>query len=272
MTVDVEDYFHVSAFENHIERSSWKSMQTRLPENVDRILELLAPTKTKATFFTLGWVCRRHPGVVRKIAAEGHEVASHGNQHSRIGTMDRDAFYHDVRDTRSLLEDTSGGVVRGYRAPSFSLDAKTLWAHEVLAEAGYEYSSSVFPISHDHYGLPGAPRFPFLSASGGILEIPMATLSVLGRNWPCAGGGYFRLLPVSYFKWAIRHINEKEQMPAMFYFHPWELDPGQPRVRGVPLRSKFRHYVNLAKFESRLVSMLTSFEWGRADEIFLGRQ
>ena len=270
MTVDVEDYFQVSAFENAIARSDWADMPARLPRNIDKILGLFDEANVKGTFFTLGWVCEKFPQIVRDIAANGHEVASHGFEHSRVGTFSKKDFRADVEGTRKQLEDVSGTPVVGYRAPSFSIGQKTLWAHEVLAEAGYTYSSSVFPIQHDHYGLPDAPRFPFRSSDTGVLEIPMSSVTSMGRNWPCSGGGYFRLLPIQYSKWALRQINVKEQMPGVFYFHPWEIDPDQPRVKGVSRKARFRHYVNLGKFESRLSLMLQEFDWDRMDRIFLG--
>jgi len=270
MTVDVEDYFQVSAFENTISQDDWTSMPARLPRNVELILQIFRRENVKATFFTLGWVCEKFPQVVRDIAAAGHEIASHGHAHSRVWTLTREQFRSDVEGTRKRLEDVSGTRVIGYRAPSFSIGQETLWAHDVLAEAGYTYSSSVFPIQHDHYGLPNAPRFPFRTSSDVLLEIPMSSLSFLGRNWPCAGGGYFRLLPLSYSKWAVRRINERDQMPAVFYFHPWEIDPGQPRINGISAKARFRHYLNLNKFEYRLTQMLLSFRWDRMDLIFLG--
>lgn len=270
MTVDVEDYFQVSAFENAVSRSDWENMPARLPRNIDKILEMFDGAGVKGTFFTLGWACKKFPQIVRNIAAAGHEVASHGFDHSRVETFSQQEFRADVEGTRKRLEDVSGTPVLGYRAPSFSIGRETLWAHDVLAEAGYAYSSSVFPIQHDHYGLPEAPRFPFRSSETGVLEIPMSSLSLLGRNWPCSGGGFFRLLPVFYSKWAVRRMNVKEKMPAVFYFHPWELDPDQPRMKGVSAKARFRHYVNLGKFESRLSQMLQDFDWDRMDRIFLG--
>lgn len=270
MSVDVEDYFHVSAFEGHVARDDWASIASRIPSNIARILALFDAENIKATFFTLGWVCEHHPEVVRSIADAGHEIASHGCGHSRIGTFSPKELLDDVTSSRKRLEDVSGTAVAGYRAPSFSIGKETLWAHDVLAEAGYSYSSSIFPVSHDHYGLPDAPRFPFKSASGGILEIPMSSLRLMGKNWPCAGGGYFRLLPLQYSKWAVRRINDREQMPAVFYFHPWEIDPEQPRMSGLSAKTRFRHYVNLREFESRLTQMLQSFRWDRMDRIFLG--
>lgn len=269
MSVDVEDYFQVSAFETTVSRRDWPNMASRVAGNISRILDLFAAENVKATFFTLGWICEHHPEVVKKIADAGHEIGSHGHEHSRVGTFDHRKFFSDVEDTRKRLEDTTGTSVTGYRAPSFSINSKTLWAHDVLAEAGYKYSSSVYPVQHDHYGLPDAPRFPFRSGSGGILEIPMSSIRAFGRNWPCSGGGYFRLLPLSFSEWAIRRINSNDQMPAIFYFHPWEIDADQPRVSGISMKTRFRHYVNLSKFESRLNRILRKFRWDRMGKIFL---
>lgn len=270
MTVDVEDYFQVSAFENHVSRDRWKQMPCRIPRNVDVILKMFDDADVKATFFALGWVARHFPSVLRDIVAAGHELASHGNDHVRVGALSREQFRSDVEGTRKRLEDVSGAPVRGYRAPSFSIGQETLWAHDIIAEAGYAYSSSVFPISHDHYGLPDAPRFPFHAGNGTLLEVPLTSVRLMGRNWPCAGGGYFRLLPLAYSRWATRRVNEKDRMPTIFYFHPWELDPDQPRIDGLPFKARFRHYVNLGKFQSRLDDMLRQFRWGRMDQIFLG--
>lgn len=272
MTVDVEDYFQVSAFDSVVSRNDWATMPARLPRNVDRILSLFDSENVKATFFTLGWVCDKFPEIVREIAAEGHEIASHGQEHSRVGSMNREQLRNDVEGTRKRLEDVSGTAVIGYRAPSFSISSETLWAHEVLAAAGYSYSSSVFPVKHDHYGLPDAPRFPFRSTPSGVLEIPLSTVPLLGRNFPCSGGGYFRLLPLSYSQWAVRKINERDKMPAVFYFHPWELDPDQPRIKGISSKARFRHYLNLGRFEYRLTQMLKAFEWDRMDRIFLEQE
>ena len=268
MSVDVEDYFQVSAFEGIISRDDWPNIPARLPANTERILQLFADAEISATFFVLGWVCRKFPDVVRAIADAGHEIASHGRDHSRVGALSQKQFLLDVKDTRHLLEDTSGSRVKGYRAPSFSIGLETLWAHDVLVEAGYEYSSSVFPVQHDHYGLPEAPRFPFRCASGKLLEIPMSSVRLFGRNWPCSGGGYFRLLPLAISKWGINRINRKDQMPAVFYFHPWEIDPGQPRIEGISAKTQFRHYLNLGKFEARLTNLLQTYQWDRIDRIF----
>lgn len=270
MSVDVEDYFQVSAFEGTVSRNDWDNMPSRLVRNVDRILELFDEQNTKATFFTLGWVADRFPSVVRKIADAGHEVASHGYDHKRVTRLGQHKFREDVERTRKILEDVSGVAVVGYRAPSFSIGAESLWAHGSLLEAGYQYSSSIFPISHDHYGLPSAPRFPFRLSGCDLLEIPLSTLPMFGQNFPCAGGGYFRLLPLAYSKWAIGRIGREDSMPAVFYFHPWELDPEQPRVDGLPAKAKFRHYLNLRRFEARLVAMLEGFHWSTMRDIYLG--
>jgi len=272
MTVDVEDYFQVSAFDQQISRDEWDRIPSRIRGNIDRILALFEQENVRATFFTLGWVCEKFPEIVRAIADAGHEIASHGHEHSRVRTFSQEQFRKDVEGTRKRLEEISGTPVVGYRAPSFSIEQETLWAYDVLREAGYRYSSSVFPIQHDHYGLPNAPRFPFRMTSNGLMEIPMSTLPFLGRNWPCSGGGYFRLLPLRYSIWAVRRINELEQMPAVFYFHPWEMDPDQPRIGGISAQARFRHYLNLGKFEYRLSRMLQTFRWDRMDHVFLGQQ
>lgn len=269
MSVDVEDYFQVSAFDDAISRNDWDSMPARLPRNIDRILQIFADRDTKATFFTLGWVCRKWPELIRRIADEKHEIASHGDDHRRVWTKSPRQAFEDFASTRKLLEDTSGTRVTGYRAPSFSIGPGNSWAHELLQEAGYLYSSSIFPISHDHYGFPGAPRFPFRLRSGGLLEVPLSSFRKFGRNLPCAGGGYFRLFPYWYTARAIRGINEAEQMPSIFYFHPWEIDPEQPRVDGISRVSRFRHYVNLDRFEQRLCRALDEFQWSRMDDVFL---
>lgn len=272
MSVDVEDYFQVSAFDNHISRSDWGNIPARLPRNIDRILEIFDSNNVTATFFTLGWVCERFPEIVRKIVAQGHELASHGHDHRRVWDLGYDRFMQDAESTRKRLEDTSGSPIKGYRAPSFSIGTQSMWAYDALCEAGYAYSSSVFPIRHDHYGLPAAPRFPFRVLPAGMLEIPMSSVNVFRRNWPASGGGYFRLMPLSYSRWATRRISGAEKMPVMFYFHPWEIDPDQPRIPGIPLKARFRHYVNLSRFESRLIKLLGEFSWASVDEVYLGRQ
>ncbi len=268
LTIDVEDYFQVSAFAPYIARGEWDSRECRVERNVARILEMLDANGTQATFFTLGWVADRYPGLVRDIVAGGHELASHGYGHQRVTDLDPAAFAADIGRARSVLEDVGGVTVRGYRAPSFSIGAANLWAFDSLARAGYEYSSSLYPIRHDHYGMPDAPRFAHRRDSG-LLEIPVTTLRVFERNLPSSGGGYFRLLPYSLSRWMLRHVNGSDQQSAIFYFHPWEIDAGQPRIAGIDLKTRFRHYVNIGRMEGRLQSLLRDFRWGRMDHIFL---
>lgn len=269
LTVDVEDYFQVSAFAGHISRDDWEQLPCRVERNTNLVLDLFAEGGAKATFFTLGWVARRYPRLVRRIADEGHEVASHGMAHFRVGDQSPEAFRADVESTRALLQDVSGQPVLGYRAASFSIGADTLWAHEVLAGAGHRYSSSVYPVRHDHYGLPDAPRFRYApDGSETLVEFPLTTVQLAGRNLPCAGGGYFRLLPYRYFRWAIGRVNREEGQPAIFYFHPWEIDPEQPRQQGISAKTRFRHYVNLERMAPRLQRMLGDFAWDRMDRVF----
>ncbi len=269
LTCDVEDYFQVSAFEHLVPKEQWDDMECRLPRNIDRVLQLFADAGAKGTFFTLGWVAERFPEVVRRIADEGHEVASHGLRHVRVWTQRPDEFRADVERTKKLLEDTSGRPVLGYRAASWSIDERTPWAHKILREAGYDYSSSLYPISHDHYGVPGAQTAPFYERSARMLEIPATTTRIGGRDWPASGGGYFRLLPLSVSLWLIRRVRRRASLPAVFYFHPWEVDPEQPRMPGIGARTRFRHYVNLRKVEGRLRVLLERFAWDRMDRIFL---
>lgn len=270
MSVDVEDYFHVQAFAHHINSENWDSLPCRVERNSDAVLALFAEHGVRATFFILGWVAERYPALIRRIAAGGHEVASHGFSHVRIFEQSREAFRDDIRRTKGVLEDLAGAPVRGYRAASFSITERSLWAHEILHAEGYAYSSSINPIRHDLYGMPHAPRFAFRPVGGGgILEVPMTTVELLGRRWPCAGGGFFRLLPLWWFTRTWRQVNEGEGQPAVFYFHPWEIDPGQPRQSGAPLKSRLRHYTNLSRMKGKLHHILRRHEWGRMDEIFL---
>ncbi len=269
MTVDVEDYFHVAAFADRIPRHEWERWPCRVEANVDRILGLFDAHAVKATFFTLGWVAERYPGVARRIADNGHELASHGYGHQRASEMSPAAFRQDVTRAKGLLEDIAGVEVRGYRAPSFSIGHANLWAIDELAQAGYRYSSSIYPIAHDHYGMPDAPRFPYRpSRCPQLLEVPPTTVKLAGRNLPAGGGGYFRLLPYAWSRWLLRQVNQTEGRPCMFYFHPWEIDPDQPRVVGASARSRFRHYVNLHRMEGKLRRLLGDFRWGRADEVY----
>lgn len=269
LTCDVEDYFQVSAFEHLVPRHSWARLECRIPRNVDRVLTLFGDAGVQGTFFTLGWVAEHYPEVVRSISDAGHEVASHGMQHVRVWDQAPDTFRDDITRAKKLLEDVTGRPVRGYRAASWSLDRRTPWAHRIMAEAGYAYSSSIFPIAHDHYGVPDAPMYPFFVKQTGILEIPASTLRLFGRNLPASGGGYFRLLPLPASRWLMQRSMQASGLPSMFYFHPWELDPEQPRMRGISARTRFRHYVNLNRFEMKLVRLLRDFRWGRMDDIYL---
>ena len=269
LTIDVEDYFQVSAFADHIQRSDWDTMPCRVERNIERILGLLAAADVHATFFTLGWVAERYPDLVRRIADGGHELASHGFAHQRATDQQRDEFLADIRLAKAVLEDISGRAVSGYRAPSFSVGPENPWASACIGEAGYRYSSSIYPIRHDHYGVPDAPRFAH-ETSPGVLELPVATIRVFRANWPAGGGGYFRLLPYAVSRWSIKRINAVDGKPAMFYFHPWELDPGQPRVKGAGIKTRFRHYVNLERTEPKLRRLLGDFRWDRVDRVFLG--
>ena len=267
LTIDVEDYFQVSALAPHIERTSWDSMPHRVERNVDRLLELLTESESHATFFTLGWIAQRYPRLVRSIVARGHELASHGHAHLRASEQSRAEFRADIEGARKRLEDIGGVAVRGYRAPSFSIGQGNLWAFDCIAEAGYAYSSSVYPVRHDHYGMPDAPRFAYRTHNG-LLELPITTTRLLTRNLPAGGGGYFRLLPYRASRWAIERVNRVDGQPAIFYFHPWEIDPEQPRIRGVSARTRFRHYLNLDRTESRLKRLLSDFHWDRIDRVF----
>jgi len=269
MTVDVEDYFQVSAFEDVIDRHDWDRIPCRVEYNTDRILELFAEQDIRATFFTLGWVAERYPQLVRRIVESGHELASHGFSHIRVTRQSPGEFRQDILRSKALLEDTAGCAVRGYRAASYSIVSSTLWAHDQLHEAGYQYSSSIYPIRHDLYGIPGAPRFPYRNREQGLLEIPITTVTLLGGNFPCGGGGYFRLLPYSLSRWAMRHVNKKDGQPCVFYFHPWEIDPEQPRQSGIPWKTRFRHYLNLGRMRFRLQRLLADFSWDRMDSVFL---
>jgi len=270
MTVDVEDYLHVSAFEKHIRRQDWEALPCRVEHNTDRVLALFADHEVKATFFMLGWVAERYRDLVSRIVGAGHELASHGYSHVRVTQQTPQEFRDDAVRTKHLLEDISGQPVHGYRAASYSIGAANLWALEILQEIGHRYSSSIYPIRHDLYGMPGAPRFPFYpNGAGGLLEIPITTIEVFKQKLPCGGGGYFRLLPYGWSRWAMRRVNRHDRQPCVFYFHPWEIDPEQPRQQGIGLKTRIRHYTNLAGMEQRLGRVLQEFHWGRMDEVFL---
>jgi polysaccharide deacetylase family protein (PEP-CTERM system associated) len=269
MSVDVEDWFQVQAFADRIARADWDRFPPRVERNTHAALELFGEANVKATFFTLGWVAERFPRLIRRIVDDGHELASHGWAHVRVDSQSPEAFRDDVRRTKLLLEDAGGAPVLGYRAATFSIGAGESWAFKVLAEEGYAYSSSIYPIRHDYYGMPDAPRFPFHPAGEeGVLEIPMTTLRLGGRNLPCSGGGYFRLLPYALSRWQLRRVNRVDGRPCVFYFHPWEVDPAQPRQRGVSAKTAFRHYTNLGRMQDRLRRLLRDFRWTRMDRAF----
>jgi polysaccharide deacetylase family protein (PEP-CTERM system associated) len=270
LTVDVEDYFHVSAFAPHIARDTWEHLPCRVERNVDAILAILEEHNARATYFVLGWVAERYPQLVRRIADQGHEVASHGYAHKRATDQTPEEFRQDVTRAKRLLEDISGVAVNGYRAPSFSIGHGNMWALESLSEAGYRYSSSIYPIRHDHYGMPNAPRFAFYpEGGGGILELPVTTVRLFNHNLPAGGGGYFRLLPYSASRWCLKRVNTLDRQACIFYFHPWEIDPGQPRQQGLTLRTRFRHYVNISSMERRIRALCRDFQWDRLDRLFL---
>jgi polysaccharide deacetylase family protein (PEP-CTERM system associated) len=274
MSVDVEDYFQVAAFEKQIPIEQWSNWPCRVEANTDRLLALFEKNAVHGTFFILGWVATRYPDLVRRIVAGGHEVASHGMNHVRIFRQSPEQFRGDALTSKQLLEDISGQKVTGYRASTYSIGPDTLWALDILKEVGYSYSSSIYPVHHDLYGIPDAPRFPFYPRDGvlagerGILEIPITTALLYKRRIPCGGGGYFRLFPLALSRWAWRRVNSIDGEPGVFYCHPWEFDPEQPRIPDISLKTRFRHYLNLAKMESRLQGMLSSFQWQRMDRVY----
>ena len=266
LTIDVEDYFQVSALAPYISRTEWEHRDCRVERNVDGILQMLDDHAARATFFTLGWIAERYPQLVRRIVERGHELASHGYAHERATDQSQSVFLDDITRAKRVLEDISGTEVRGYRAPSFSIGATNTWAFDCIRQSGYLYSSSIYPIHHDHYGMPDAPRFTHPIREG-LLEVPVTTLRMMKRNWPAGGGGYFRLMPYAMSRWLLRRVNSVDGQPAIFYFHPWEIDAAQPRVRGIDFKTRFRHYVNLSRTEQRLRRLLADFRWGRVDEV-----
>ena len=270
MTVDVEDYFQVSAFEKVINRDDWAHISCRVEANTNRILDLFDTFQIKATFFMLGWVAERYPNLIKRIVSEGHELASHGYEHIRVINQNPMQFKQDIEKTKNILEDLSGVKIKGYRAASYSIGEKNLWAIEELKNSGYTYSSSIYPVKHDLYGMPNAPRFKFKPrGDDGVLEIPVTTIELFNKKLPVGGGGFFRLYPYAMSRWALRHVNKQDQEPGVFYFHPWEIDPQQPRQKGLTIKTRVRHYLNLTRTESRLKRLLQDFHWGRMDEIFL---
>jgi len=269
LTVDVEDYFQVSAFDNYIARSDWDSIPSRVESRTDLILSMFDEASVKGTFFTLGWIAKRFPDMIRRICDQGHEIASHGWEHTRLTFMKPEQFKEDVSRTKALLEDISGRPVLGYRAPSYSIGRDNDWAHDVLGETGHVYSSSIAPINHDLYGIPDAPRFAHHRGAAQLLEIPISTVAIVNKNWPCGGGGWFRLYPYWLFKRAFEKINTFDKQSGIFYIHPWEFDPDQPRLSGLDRKTTFRHYQNLGKTESRMHQLLKDFRWQRMDETFV---
>lgn len=270
MSVDVEDYFQVQAFASCIDRARWDGFPRRVEANVERILAQFSGASVKATFFTLGWIAERHPALVRRIVAEGHELASHGYGHALVHSLTPDAFREDLLRARGLLEEAGGTQVIGYRAPTFSIGPRNPWAFDVLEETGHRYSSSVYPVRHDLYGVPDAPRFPYRPGGGALLEIPMTTVRIGGRNLPISGGGYFRLMPYRLFRSLLRRFHAEDGRPGVFYFHPWEIDPAQPQVPGASVQARFRHRVNLGAMQGRLGRLLRDFRWDRMDRVFAG--
>ena len=269
MTVDVEDYFQVSAFEKHIDRADWDRLPHRVEQNTHRILDLFNEHDVKATFFTLGWVAERYPDLIKRMVNEGHELASHGYSHVRVTQQTPAEFRADVIKTKMLLEDLSGVVIKGYRAASYSINESNMWALKILEETGHLYSSSIYPVKHDLYGVPDAPRFSFRPhGDSGILEIPITTIELFGKKLPCGGGGFFRLYPYPFSRWAINRINQQDGQPGIFYFHPWEIDVAQPQQRNIGMKTRFRHYLNLGKMHNRLSRLLHDFAWDRMDKVF----
>ncbi len=284
MTIDVEDYFHVSAFESLSPPSTWSERVCRVQKNTEKVLDIMDQHNVKATFFVLGWVAEHYPEVVKNIFSRGHEIASHGYLHQRVALQDRQTYREDIRKAKAILEEIIGTEVIGYRAPSYSITRETDWAFDELFEAGYLYDSSIFPMKHDFYGIPDWPRFAgyavkheggWLAETGAsytgkksMREIPITTLRIGQRNLPIAGGGYFRLLPYSITQWGLQRINQKEKQPFVFYLHPWEFDPEQPRMKGASIKSRFRHYLNLGKTEKRFQLLLSDFEFSRLTDVF----
>ena len=273
LSVDVEDWFQVGEFETVFDRKDWDSLECRVERNTDAVLQLFCDAEIKGTFFTLGWVAERYPALMRRIVAAGHELASHGYSHDRVFTFTPKQFADDLERSRKLIEDSSGIRVTGYRAPSFSIDQRTPWAHEILAEQGYTYSSSVAPVKHDHYGWADAPRFAFRPVAGSnFLEVPVTTAQLGPKRLAAGGGGFFRLLPYAFSRWAIRQVNDDERRPAIIYFHPWEIDPGQPRVANAPIKSKLRHYTKLDVMAEKLKRLPKDFQWERLDAVVAREQ
>ncbi|OLD63017.1 MAG: hypothetical protein AUI53_00420 [Acidobacteria bacterium 13_1_40CM_2_60_7] len=262
LTIDLEDYYHVTAFRDSIASEQWHSQLSRVERNTAILLDLLDEARCKATFFTLGWVAEQHPHVVKSVAERGHEIACHSLRHRTVYEMARDEFREDTRRAKQLLEDCSGTPVRGYRAPSFSITQNSLWALDILCQLGFSYDSSIFPVRHPNYGMPSAPRSPFRiqTPSGAIIEFPMTTLEWAGVRAPFGGGAYFRLLPYWYTRWGMGFLNSRENCPVCVYLHPWELDPEQPRMNG-RLTSRVRHYLGLRSTPAKFRNLIRDFEF-----------
>jgi len=269
LSVDVEEHFQVQAFADVIQRSDWQHLPSRVQKNTEKILQVFSDSNVKGTFFTLGWVAERNPSLIRRIVDEGHELACHGQDHARVDSQSAKEFRQDIVGAKNTLEDASGVAVQGYRAATFSINPTMSWAFDELVDAGFKYSSSIYPVRHDLYGAPDASRAAYHpNGPDGALEIPISTLRIGNRNYPFGGGGYFRLFPYALAKWGLKQINAKEQMPCVFYFHPWEVDPEQPRPAGLSVKSRFRHYLNLGRMETRLRRLCRDFEWDRVDRAF----
>jgi len=269
MTVDVEDYFQVSAFEPYIAKAQWDTLPHRVEVNTHKILDLFKEKNIKATFFTLGWLAERYPDLIKRIVTDGHELACHGYDHTRVTEQTPEQFRNDVSKTKKLLEDLSGEQVNGYRAASYSICASNLWALNVLQEEGFKYSSSIYPVKHDLYGIPDAPRFIYEPIENqNFKEIPITTVRFGDKNFPCGGGGFFRFYPYALSKWAFNRVNHQENEPGVFYFHPWEIDPEQPRQHGLSLKTRTRHYLNLHRMENRIKRLLTDFNWDTMENVF----
>lgn len=268
-TVDVEEWFQVGAFENTLDRSDWLSLESRVVLQTEKVLEALKRVDVKGTFFCLGWVAERHPVLIQQIVAAGHEIGCHGLDHQRIFTMNQTEFREDLARSKYLIESASGQAINGYRAPSFSLTKETWWVYEELAEAGFKYSSSLYPVKTDHYGADNIPRQPFFPRQAlDVVEIPMTVYDSPLRRLPASGGGYFRLLPYMLSRFMFRKARAQTGVPAMFYMHPWEVDPGQPFVKEAPLLSRFRHYTNQGKMLKKIGKLCHDFSWNRVDRVY----
>jgi polysaccharide deacetylase family protein (PEP-CTERM system associated) len=270
LTIDIEDYFQVSAFEDIVSKDDWDSYPSRVVPNTSKILSLLDTRNVKATFFILGWTAQKYPDLVKNIFYKGHEVACHGYYHRLIYELTPDEFREDTRKAKNILEQITGTKIIGYRAPSYSITKRTPWAHEILAELGFQYDSSIFPIHHDRYGMPDAPRFSYRVPNLELTEYPLSTFLFFTKKVPVAGGGYFRLFPYWFSKMALQNINQRERQPFIFYFHPWEIDPEQPRMRRAKHLSRFRHYINLDKTYGRLQKLIHDFSFGRITDLETG--